>query len=789
MSRLLSNAVWLIALGVLVAGCTESKTRYVTADPTASGVNSGTTAPATSVTFEVTIENVSEHTFLPSPVSPGVWAVHGPQTGLFQTGASASLGIEQVAEDGQIMTLEAEAAALARSSGSFAGLPPGAITTFQFTASPDAGSLSLVTMLGHSNDLFLAPGANGIALFDANGTPISGDLSSQLQLWDAGTEINEVPGMGIDAGMRQAAPNTGAAEGVVRAYRHATRALPQGGALVEALVSEAAGSYTIRLKNVAVERGAFTTALSRAFYALHDGRFHILTMGDPAPRNGLEQLAEDGNPNELERHAWANRGVIDAGSTLAIPPGAEGALTVQPRGAHTRLVIATMVVESNDAFVTAEAELLDSNGNPRSAAEVQRELNKNLVLWDAGTEANQVPGAGTTQPLRQAVANTGPADPNPKVRRYDDATNDFDAQHLPAYLSVSVARRGSSFRVTVTNTSRTGALDGGLSPLTWALHSGGLRLADEGLPATTGIERLAEDGDTQDLIADLSQRAGVSSTGVVNVANGTNTPGPIHDGQSYVVDVRPDAVNRFLSLVTMPYPTNDTIITVDQGGVALLDLNGNYRSNAAINADIAKLLAAQDAGTEANETGAAGPHMPPLQPGPNTGRSEGTGRVRVYDDATWHYPAAQGLLKITIKALGATATTGTSSTPLAGTTPPSTTPQPPVTPTPTPAPSGTPSYVNDIRPILLAPPGASKSSCVVCHGPTSQRMFKLSANLSDNDADRQAVVGLTNAANPEASLVIQKPSAQVNHLGGALIPRGTPQYDTLLRWIAAGSPR
>ena len=67
-------------------------------------------------------------------------------------------------------------------------------------------------MFGQSNDLFYAPGAKGIALFDAKGKPLSTDITSQLQLWDAGTEVNEEPGLGPNQAPRQAAPNTGPSE-------------------------------------------------------------------------------------------------------------------------------------------------------------------------------------------------------------------------------------------------------------------------------------------------------------------------------------------------------------------------------------------------------------------------------------------------------------------------------------------------------------------------------------------------------------------------------------------------
>ncbi len=71
-------------------------------------------------------------------------------------------------------------------------------------------------MFGQSNDVFYAPSA-GIDLFDSAGRPTTGDVTGRFALWDAGTEINQEPGLGPDQAPRQPAPNTGAAEsGVVR---------------------------------------------------------------------------------------------------------------------------------------------------------------------------------------------------------------------------------------------------------------------------------------------------------------------------------------------------------------------------------------------------------------------------------------------------------------------------------------------------------------------------------------------------------------------------------------------
>jgi hypothetical protein len=72
-------------------------------------------------------------------------------------------------------------------------------------------------MFGQSNDLFIASGPEGVALFDSDGTPRVGDISVELSMWDLGTEINEYPGP--NQAPRQAAPNTGPRRGQRRAAR------------------------------------------------------------------------------------------------------------------------------------------------------------------------------------------------------------------------------------------------------------------------------------------------------------------------------------------------------------------------------------------------------------------------------------------------------------------------------------------------------------------------------------------------------------------------------------------
>ncbi|NNE11871.1 MAG: hypothetical protein HKN41_06435 [Ilumatobacter sp.] len=180
-------------------------------------------AGAPQQTFEVTISNVSELGQLDTdraggqiPLSPGVWAVtKGAANPLFEVGEPATAGLEDVAEDGipGVLLAEAEAtnrvvdaAVLPQPVGPILG---GGSYTFTVTASPGQ-RLSLATMFVQSNDYFYG-NPLGIRLFDGN-TPVSGDVTDQINLYDAGTEVDQVPGQGADQVLAQSGPDTGAAE-------------------------------------------------------------------------------------------------------------------------------------------------------------------------------------------------------------------------------------------------------------------------------------------------------------------------------------------------------------------------------------------------------------------------------------------------------------------------------------------------------------------------------------------------------------------------------------------------
>jgi hypothetical protein len=156
-------------------------------------------------------------------LAPGVFAVHRAPSVLFEAGmADRGLGLEAIAEDGSPGDLaSALAGNSAVSSSDVFNTPvgagaPGPATpgvSYRFTVSAEEGErLSFATMYVQSNDLFFAPAETGIDLFPG-GVALRGDVTGMILLWDAGTEVNERPGVGLFQAPRQPGPDTGPTEG------------------------------------------------------------------------------------------------------------------------------------------------------------------------------------------------------------------------------------------------------------------------------------------------------------------------------------------------------------------------------------------------------------------------------------------------------------------------------------------------------------------------------------------------------------------------------------------------
>src|SRR6516165_10593372 len=182
-------------------------------------VMGGVSAQADEI-FTVRIENVSAKDALklsngktePVGVAPVLYVIHTNRAPLFTSGEpDRGKGLEALAEDGPTGPLEkslrgqpgivhvgsTDTPVGARSPGD---IWPGDAFEFKVTAKPGE-RLTIAAMFVQSN-----------ALFYASGKPVAGDVTSQILLWDAGTEVNEELGLGPNQAPLQPAPNTGPAE-------------------------------------------------------------------------------------------------------------------------------------------------------------------------------------------------------------------------------------------------------------------------------------------------------------------------------------------------------------------------------------------------------------------------------------------------------------------------------------------------------------------------------------------------------------------------------------------------
>ena len=278
---------------------------------------------------------------------------------------------------------------------------PGGAYEFEFSAPPGA-SLSFANMFVPSNDYFYAPAAAGIALWDASGNQVSGDVTSQVHLWDAGSEVDQEPGLGADQVQRQAAANIGAADAdnTVRLASDTFSNLPAVSDVIKVTLTPSSDTkWTARVENVSTAttlstsdaaaqaapmspgiwvvhtaagplftagetdrgeglsaiaedgdvsglaaaigaRAGLTVPQSPGVWVVHTGSDPIFTNGAADRGEGLESIAEDGGPLGLAEELSDNAGVQSAG-TFSVPVGANGSSAIGPGGAYSFSVSAS----------------------------------------------------------------------------------------------------------------------------------------------------------------------------------------------------------------------------------------------------------------------------------------------------------------------------------------------------------------------------------------------------------------------------------------------------------------
>lgn len=342
-----------------------------------------------------------------------------------------------------------------KNTGASPVVMPGEAISIKFSAAKGQ-ALSFATMYGWSNDLFFAPANPGIKLYQDNGTPVEGDVSAQIKLWDNGTRINQMPGAAvIHPGTTETAPraitevNGTDAQG--NTYAPASTLMKatlhyEGNSNFTLIITNVSGgttnptpfspgvwaiSYSVGgnllnpnplfevgkpsvngLTNIAemgdngvlgnyinMQTGIFTP-LSPVLVVLYKGIENpIYKIGENDRGKGLKDLAQKGDASGLAAYLKTLSGV----KAVYILPAASSTVLLPKIGAQAGSSVSQQLsIASGDRIAIASMYGLSNdwffatNDNGIDAT-VKGDVSYSIGLFDNGTAINQFPGAGNEQ--------------------------------------------------------------------------------------------------------------------------------------------------------------------------------------------------------------------------------------------------------------------------------------------------------------------------------------------------------------------------------------------------------
>lgn len=346
-------------------------------------------------------------------------------------------------------------------SGSFRGngtppvIFPGQSVSFTVFAAKNQ-RLTFATMYGWSNDLFFAPANPGIQLYQSDGTPVTGDVSAQVKLWDNGTRQNQAPGMSVThPGTAEATPKdikevTGM-DDYGNSYLPASQLMKvslayngnsmftvtimnnsggtsnetpfspgvwaisyvAGGNLLlpEPIFSSGkptangltdiaeAGNITMMSNYLTEETGIFTPLSPLLVVVYNGGSNPFYKTGENDRGEGLKELAQKGNADILAAALRTKPGVKNV---YVLKEATNTVLLPRINGADGGKVSQLLGVKPGDRIAIATMYgfsndwFFASTGNDIDAM-LKGDVSPSIGLFDNGTAVNQYPGAGITQ--------------------------------------------------------------------------------------------------------------------------------------------------------------------------------------------------------------------------------------------------------------------------------------------------------------------------------------------------------------------------------------------------------
>jgi hypothetical protein len=186
------------------------------------------------------------------------------------------------------------------------------------------------------------------------------------------------------------------------------------------------------------------TPLSPGVFAVHTAAAPLFKLGEADRGQGLERIAEEGNPLMLKDALNEALHVSSSSGTFTEPDGDYGTSPLLPGKAYVfevkafpgdRLSLVSMFGMSNDWFFGTAPEgiaLFDAAGMPLTG-----DATAMVHLYDLGTELSEEPGVGPNIAPQQSSPNAGLQDTDKKVREVSPSAYSTPVpRHLKLTLSL-----------------------------------------------------------------------------------------------------------------------------------------------------------------------------------------------------------------------------------------------------------------------------------------------------------------------------------------------------------------
>ena len=556
----------------------------------------------------------------------------------------------------------------------------GTATRFSVDAYTAADQLSFALMFVQSNDWFVGTGEEGISLLGDMGIgDMAADVTSQLYLWDAGTEEDEPVGEGPNQAPRQAGPNTGPADADNTV--HQVMDGPAVTDLVRVTVTPVETTvFAVYIRNL-TDQSMYSTPFAPGVFAVHSAPYILFADGKPNYGNGLEALAEDGNPGEI---------------LAALSPGMMGKMDVDAMmkdmdmmGGHAmkkdmdkmdddgmkkdmgkmdddammmgmpmeEMAVLTMM-GLNAVMTMSDEELADmmknnmvnsmaimssmSDEDLNAMAETARDILADLTGSMSDEEIQAAVSAGIEATGMDAMAGMSTDDLVAITMMGMDMVQTMQGRDLASLLMAGMIMAGGDMGSPPMDAELMALVQMGRGMMSDMLmgmsEDDMMNMMLMGM-SMMGMTMMEEPGHDMDMMKedkehdsdmmkeksgrdmDMMMSKGKVHAGVFNTPVGMDEPGPLLPGNSYAFAVSSHPSTPRLSLALMFVQSNDWFLSTPAEGVALFGEDGTPMEGIAP-------MSLYDAGTEEDEPVGEGMNQAPRQSGPNTGPADDDNTVR-----------------------------------------------------------------------------------------------------------------------------------------------------------------